>query len=248
MELKQYLMVIRKRFWFIAAIVIVVCALAGVKSYLFTTPIYEANAKIIVNQTSESNGAATVNYSDVQTNIMLINSYKEIIKSSAIMNKVKEEYPDIKESPASMAYSISVSASNQSQVMNLTYRDASYKEAAKIVNAIATVFKLQIPSIMKVDNITILNQANENDRPAPVNTNPVVTILIAFVLSLLLSLGIVFLMDYLDHSYKTALEVEADLGLPVLASVVQMKKSDRKRLTPSQKQKVGDGAYATSAN
>lgn len=248
MELKQYLMVIRKKFWLIAAIVIVICGLAGVKSILYTTPIYEANAKIIVNQTSQSNGTTTMNYTDVQTNIMLINSYKEIIKSAAIMNKVKEEYPDIKESPAVMAYSISVSAANQSQVMNLTYRDTSYKEAAKIVNAIATVFKHQIPSIMKVDNITILNEANENDNPGPVNTNPVMTILIAFLLSVLLSLGIVFLLDYLDNSYKTAREVEADLGLPVLASVFRIKRSDRKHQISSHQQKVGDGAYAASIN
>nr|WP_255654818.1 Wzz/FepE/Etk N-terminal domain-containing protein [Cohnella sp. REN36] len=247
-ELKQYLKIIRKKLWLIALIVVVVCVLVGVKSYVFTTPLYQANAKIIVNQVSKSGGSATVNYSDVQTNIMLINSYKEIIRSAAILNKVVETYPDLKASPREMASNISVSSANNSQVMNLTYVDTSYREAAKKVNAIASVFKDQIPSIMKVDNITILNQAEENASGSPINTNPIVTLLIGFVVSIMLALGLVFLLDYLDQTYKTEAELEEDLGLPVLASVTRIKKSDSKRSRTTKNEKVGEGAYVTSVN
>lgn len=247
MELKQYLQIIRKRIWLILAVVIVVCGLAAVKSFLFTTVEYRADAKIIVNKTTQANGTETVNYSDVQTNLMLMNSYKEIIKSSAILDKVAQQYPELKNSPAAMSHKIYVSAADQSQVMNLTYIDTSYKEAAKTVNAIAVVFKQQIPSIMKVDNITILNQADEQANAYPLSTNPLLTVMIAFLVALLISLGIVFIMEYLDQTYKTAEELEEELGLPVLANVITIKKSDRRQPKQSNR-KVGEGAYATPIN
>lgn len=248
MELKEYLQVIRKRWWLVLSVIVVITVLAGIKGYMFTTSVYVANAKVIVNQTSQTNGTATVNYSDVQTNIMLINSYKEIIRSSAILNKVAEQYPDIHASPAEMASKISVTAANQSQVMNISYTDTSYKNAAKAVNAITTAFKQQIPTIMKVDNITVLNEANVNASGSPINTNPMLTVLIGFVVSVLLALGIVFLLDYFDHTFKTGEELERELHLPVLASVAEIKKSDRKRQKISKKQKVGEGTYATPVN
>lgn len=248
MELKEYLHVLRKRWWLALSVIVIITVLAGVKGYLFTTPVYVANAKVIVNQTSVANGSATVNYSDVQTNIMLINSYKEIIRSSAILNKVAEQYKDIHDSPAAMAGKIAVSAANQSQVMNISYTDTSYANAAKVVNAITVVFKQQIPSIMKVDNITVLNEANPNATGTAVNTNPVLTVLIGFVVSILVALGLVFLLDYFDHTYKTGDELERELNLPVLASIAEIRKSDRKRQKLTKKHKVGEGSYATPVN
>ena len=105
-------------------------------------------------------GGASLNASTIQTSIFLINSYKEIIKSSAIMNKVVEEYPDLGLNAWQLSAKISVTSANNSQVMNLIYEDTSYARVAEIVNAVSTVFKEQIPHIMNVDNITILSEAD----------------------------------------------------------------------------------------
>ncbi|OIB03758.1 lipopolysaccharide biosynthesis protein [Paenibacillus sp. LC231] len=247
MELKQYFRVVRKRWWLIAVIVIIAMAAAGVKSFLFTTPIYAANAKLIVNQSS-GDGAATLNASTIQTSIFLINSYKEIIKSSAVMNKVVEKYPELGESPAQLAAKISVTSANNSQVMNLLYQDTSYAKAAKVVNGVSTVFKEQIPNIMNVDNITILSEADAAITPAPINLNPLMNILISFVVSLILAIGFVFLLDYLDDTLETEADIIEIMNVPVLAVVGKISKSDLRksaRVKAIEKQKVGENQYAT---
>jgi len=244
MELKQYFKIIQKRWWLIAAIVTVAIAATGIKSYYFTTPVYAANAKLIVNQSS-SDG---LNTSSIQTSIFLINSYKEIIMSTAIMNKVVEKYPDLGESPATLAAKISVSSANNSQVMNLVYQDTSYTHAAAVVNAVSTVFKEQIPQIMNVDNITILSEADPAAKVAPINSNPVMNIVISFVISLILALGFVFLLDYLDDTVKTEDDIVEILEVPVLAVAGKMSKAELKknaRLKSTEKSKVGEGQYAT---
>ena len=247
MELKQYFRVLQKKWWLIATIVIIAITAAGVKSYFFTTPIYAANAKLIVNQAS-GNGDSSLNASTIQTSIYLINSYKEIIQSSAIMNKVVEQYPNLGETAWQLSANISVTSANNSQVMNLIYQDTSYVKAAEIVNAISEVFKEQIPHIMNVDNITILSEADMAAKPAPINFNPIMNLLISFVVSLMLAIGLVFLLDYLDDTMKSEADITEILEVPVLAVVGKMSKGDlnnSERMKASQKSKVGESQYAT---
>ncbi|MCI1776513.1 MAG: Wzz/FepE/Etk N-terminal domain-containing protein [Paenibacillus lautus] len=246
MELKQVFRMIQKKWWLILIIVIVAVAAAGIKTFYLTTPIYAANAKLIVNQSS-GDGASTLNASTIQTSIYLINSYKEIIKSSAVMNKVVEKYPEIGESPAMLSAKISVSSANNSQVMNLVYEDKTYAKAAEIVNAVSTVFKEQIPNIMNVDNITILSEADTSVTPPPINVNPVMNLLISFVISLMLAIGLVFLLDYLDDTLKTETEVTEFMDVPVLAVVGKITKGDLNKSArkKSKQHKVGENQYAT---
>lgn len=247
MELKQYFRIVHEKWWIIVAIVAVAMAATGIKSFYFTTPIYAANAKLIVNQSS-GDRAATLNASTIQTSIFLINSYKEIIKSSAIMNKVVEKYPDLGESPERLSAKISVTAANDSQVMNLVYQDTSFVKAVNVVNAVSTVFKEEIPNIMNVDNITILSEADATLKPVAVNISPLASMLISFVVSLLLAIGFVFLLNYLDDTLRNEAEIIEIMNVPVLAVVGKISKGDLRLSSSSraaQKQKVGENQYAT---
>ncbi|GAK41121.1 hypothetical protein TCA2_3612 [Paenibacillus sp. TCA20] len=246
MELKEYMNIIRKRVWLIAIIVIVACIGAGVKTYM-TTPQYPAEAKIIVNQTYDRQGTAMLDYTLIQTNVMLINSYTEIIKSSAILDKVLEAYPDLGFTTEELASMITVSAANESQIMNLAVTATSYEKAAKTVNAVARIFEREIPTIMQVDNVTILNQAPLEANVPPVNINLMMSILISFVVGLMLSVGLVFLLEYLDDTFKTEAELERELGLPVVAVIARIKKDDVKSShhTSISQGQVGEANYAT---
>ncbi|MDK8191579.1 Wzz/FepE/Etk N-terminal domain-containing protein [Paenibacillus sp. UMB7766-LJ446] len=247
MELKEYMHILRKRIWIIIAFVAVACIGAGVKNYFLTVPIYEANAKLIVNQAYNAQGIPSLDISSIQTNIKVINSYIEIIKSSAILDKVAATYPDLGMSGNQLAQSIRVTTANESQVMSLTATGLSSEKAAKTVNAVAKVFKSQIPVIMKVDNVTILSEAKPTDSSRPINVNPVINILISFLVGLLLAIGFVFLLEYLDDTLKTEDELEKELGIPALAVISKIRKEEArfsKHSTTSQKQ-VGDGQYAT---
>ncbi|CAM3032228.1 lipopolysaccharide biosynthesis protein [Paenibacillus taichungensis] len=247
MELKEYMQILRKRIWIIVAFVAVACIGAGVKNYFLTVPLYEANAKLIVNQAYNVQGVPSLDISSIQTNIKVINSYIEIIKSSAILDKVAATYPDLDMSGNQLAQSIRVTTANESQVMSLTATGLSSEKAAKTVNAVAKVFKSQIPVIMKVDNVTILSEAKPTDSSKPINVNPVINILISFLVGLLLSIGFIFLLEYLDDTLKTEDELEKELGIPTLAVISRIRKEEArlsKQSTTSQKQ-VGDGQYAT---
>jgi capsular polysaccharide biosynthesis protein len=245
LELKDYLGIIKKRIWVVVAIVLAVCLAAGIISYTFVKPVYQASTKIIVNKNNGAQLLANIDLNALQANLQLINTYKEIIRTPAILDKVAVKFPEIGLSADQLIGKIQVTSVNDSQVMTITALDFSQPRAAMIANAVAAVFKEEIPAIMKVDNVTILNEAKPVAHPAPVNSSPFLIIIVALIVSFLFSLGVVFLMEYLDDSIKSEKDVENFLGVATLAVIGKVKEDDLKtksrRTAPRM---VGDQAYA----
>lgn len=225
-DLREILGILWKRLWIILVCVTLASGAAGVISYVYLTPIYEASTKLIVNKTTSPSEVQAFTLSDVNLNIRMIDTYREVIKTHAIMDVVATENPDFELSGKQLIDRIRVNASNNSLVMTLTVEDASYEKAAAIVNAVSNVFQREAPNLMNVDQISILNAANPDAAAQPVRPRPLLNIAIAFVVSFMLGVGIIFLIEYLDDTIKNEKEVEQLLGLPTLAMITKIKPED----------------------
>ncbi|NIK66650.1 Wzz/FepE/Etk N-terminal domain-containing protein [Paenibacillus sp. BK720] len=248
MELKQYAQILLKKWWLIAAIVMVAVVATGVKSYFFTTPIYQAKATLIVNQSPQQAGVEALNLGLLQSNVMLINSYKKIVESAYIMEKVVEKNPNLAITADQLSKKVKVESADESQVMDIIYTGASYKQAAQIVNTVSEIFKDQIPHIMQVDNVTILDKADDKDIPSPINNSPILNMLISFIVSCMLAVGIIFLLDYLDDTIKNEAEMLQTLDLPVLALINKINKQDmglKNKPNVKMKKELNEPTYAT---
>lgn len=240
LDLRDYFQIVKKRLWMIVSIVIVVCLLAGAYSLYIKKPVYEASTKIIVNQTQQMQTTASqLDLNQINTNIQLINTYKEIIKTPAILDVVAQSYPEFNTTAEELLKKVNVSSVNNTQVMTLVVRDNSYERAAEMVNAISLVFKQEIPSLFNVQNVSILNEAKLNPTvaPGPVEPNVVMNLAIAFIVSLMIGLGIAFLLEYLDDTLKTEEDIEKYLGLPTIAMITRLGQEETKA-TESQAQKL----------
>lgn len=226
LDLREYFLIVRKRLTLIVIFVLVCTVAAGAYTKLFKDPIYEASTKIIVNRTSESIAVGALDINAINSNIKMIETYKEVIKTPAILGKVAEQYPQLGLTAKELVKKIKVSSVNDTQVMTLAVEDVSYRKAAEIVNAISMVFQEEIPNIFQVENVSILNEALLDDQPAPVSPNLTLNIIIAFVVSLMVAVGIAFLLEYMDDTIKTEADVERYLGQPTLAMVARVDASE----------------------
>ncbi|WP_084402907.1 YveK family protein [Paenibacillus antarcticus] len=242
MELKLLISMIRKRLWMIIVFVILCSSSVGIYTIYFTTPIYEASSTLIINKSNmDSEGKPTLDMNQINSNILLINSYKVIISSATIMDKVVKSYPELKVSSEDLMERIKVITTQNSQIITLQIRDSNYEQAMQIVNAIGKVFKDEIPHIMKVDNISILDLAKPQLDVQPVSPKVKIYIVIAFVASLMLAIGIVLLIEYLDDTIKNEQDVERYLGLTTLGTIQKIKKKDlRKRSRSRSKEQAGE--------
>jgi len=225
-SLKELFQTLRKRLWLIVLITAVATATSGIVSYFFLTPIFQSSTQILVNKASSEQ--PMYNIGEIQTNLQLINTYSVIIKSPAILEKVREEL-SIERSTEELNEQIQVASEKDSQVFSVTVNDPDPAIAAEIANKTAEVFKEEIVKIMKIDNVSILSEAEVKENQQPVKPKPLLNIAIAFVVGLMTGIGLAFLLEYLDNTIKTEQDIEKHLELPVIGAIAVIEQSAAKR-------------------
>ncbi|MGF9829045.1 Wzz/FepE/Etk N-terminal domain-containing protein [Bacillus anthracis] len=192
---------------------------SAIISFFFMTPIYQSSTQILVNQKKQE--GSMFQAGEVQTNIQLTNTYKVIIKSPVILEQVNEKL-NLNMTAQALTKKINVANEKDSQVISVTAEDKDPKVARDVANATADVFKGEVAKIMNVDNVTVLSKAEVAENQSPIKPRPMLNVAIAFVVGLMASVGLAFLLEYLDNTVKKEEDVENLLGLPVLGIVARM--------------------------
>ncbi|CEG22099.1 Capsular polysaccharide type 8 biosynthesis protein cap8A [Planococcus massiliensis] len=218
--------IIKKRILMIISLVILAAVLAGAATIYLVTPIYQTSTQILIN--SEQSETMPITNTDIQTNLQLINTYSVIIKTPFILDQVIERL-GLTVTAEELTNKITVNSASESQVIDISVRDANAAEGVRIANMIATVFQAEIEELMNVDNVNILSTATLSENPEPVEPNLVMNIAAAAAGGLVLGIGIAFLLAFLDTTVKSEEDVEELLGLPILGVVSPMNDSHKVR-------------------
>ncbi|MBU8686460.1 capsular biosynthesis protein [Priestia megaterium] len=218
-SLKDLFQTVKKRFWLIGLITLMLATATALVSYFVMTPVYSVKTQLLVNQARSDQ--QLYNNNQVQTDIQLVDTYSVIIKSPKILDEVKKEL-NLKQTVDELNQQISVSNAPDSQVLEISVEDKSPKEAVQIANTIASVFKKEITNIMNVDNVSILSKAQMKTDMAPVKPRPLLNIAVAILSGIIISTAIAFLMDYLDSTLRREEDIEKYLDLPIMGIVMNM--------------------------
>ncbi|MEG7969520.1 MULTISPECIES: YveK family protein [Bacillus cereus group] len=218
-SLKELFLILKKRLAMILVIAFGAAIVSAIISFFFMTPIYQSSTQILVNQKKQD--GTMIQAGEIQTNIQLTNTYKVIIKSPVILEQVNEKL-NLNMTAQALTEKINVANEKDSQVISVTAEDKNPKMARDIANATAEVFKGEVAKIMSVDNVTVLSKAEVAENQSPVKPRPMLNVAIAFVVGLMASVGLAFLLEYLDNTVKKEEDVENLLGLPVLGIVARM--------------------------
>ncbi|WP_445491748.1 YveK family protein [Niallia sp. 03133] len=236
-SLKELVQTVKKRLAMIISVTLIAMIISGVISYFVLTPEYKSSTQILVNQAKDDQ--SIYNYNEVQTNIQLINTYSVIIKSAAILNSVKSDL-NLNLSVDELNDKVTVESTQNSQIMTVSVTDSDPALALEIANTTAAVFEKEIKKLMKVDNVSILPLANDQENQSPVSPNPPINIAIAAVIGLMIGVGLAFLLEYLDNTVKTEQDIESLLELPVLGAITTIDESKEAKLKTSSGRSRGD--------
>ena len=231
-SLQDIFYTLKKRIGLITVTTIAAIIIAAIISFFMITPMYQATTQILVNQ--QNTPSQQVTTSEIQTNLQLINTYSEIIKSPAILDIVIAEL-DLDLTASQLSSKIAVSNANNSQIVSVSVQDANHAVATDIVNTVSEVFKEEVTDLMKVDNVNILSPAVHVENPVPVSPNKTLNMAIAAVLGLMIGVGIAFLLEYLDTTVKTEKDIEDLLDLPVIGLVSPISEKDAEKKSSRRK-------------
>lgn len=179
-------------------------------------PQYEAKTQVLVNQKEKD---AELKAQDIQSNIQLVNTYTEIIKSSRILDEVATKEGQY--STTNIENMLTVTTQANSQILNINIKNNSKQEAEKVANDIANVFSKKMPNIMNVDNVSVLSKANGT--ATKVSPKLSVNVGVGIIIGLLIALGIITFKELLDKRIRNEEDVKRELDIPVLGSIPKIK-------------------------
>lgn len=212
-DLSKLLEILKKNARLIIILPILCLLISTIVTLFFLDSRYQASTQVLVNQ-KESDSQMMAQ--EVQSNIQLVNTYSEIVKSPRILDKVSKEL-NRKYTSTELSEMLTVSNQAESQLLNIDVESKSEENAETIANKIAEVFSDEVPDIMNVDNVSILSTAdNTTEQVAP---KTMINLIIGVIIGLIIALLIIFIKEVFDKRIKSEEDVENDLGIPVLGSI-----------------------------
>lgn len=216
-DLNKLIKILKKNLKILITLPLIALVIGILLSVLVFKPEYEASTQILVNQ-KEHDGDMMAQ--QVQSNLQLVKTYSDIIKSPRILDEVSKQLKG-KHSAKELSSMLTVDNQAESQIMNINVRSGNEKDAQNVANKITKVFSDEASQIMNIDNVSILSKAEQAKKVSP---KPVQNAIVAFLLGIIISLVIIFLKETLDKRIKTEEDVEEILNLPVLGSIPDLKK------------------------
>lgn len=217
-DLKELL----KLFWDKRLLILVIILISIITGLVYTNfiekPKYTASTTLILaqkNSTTDETSAVTT--TDVTLNDKLIETYKVIAQSNAVVRNVISNLNLKNISEDQLKSEINVTAINDTQVLKISVTDENAENSVKIANELAKVFSDKIAEIYKIDNINIVDQAELDTVTNSINHKK--DILIAVVIGIVIAVAIVLIGNLFDTTAKSSSDIEKEIGIQVLAEV-----------------------------
>lgn len=217
LDLREIFDVIRKRIWIIVSITVAATLISGILSFFVIEPTYEAKTSIIIGKDMSAQAQnESVQYNDVMMYQKLVKTYSEIAKSRLVAEStIKKLNLDL--TTEALIKSVTVTPQADTQIMLLKAQSKKPEDAVAIVNNLAQSFIEESQRLYPTGNIQVMDTAAFPKDP--IKPKKALNVAIAFFLGLMISFGLVFLLEYMDNTIKTESDVEKYLDLPVIGII-----------------------------
>ncbi|MGN1358001.1 MAG: YveK family protein [Bacilli bacterium] len=224
-DLKELFDFIKKKLGLLITITVGICLLGCVYGLFIQKPMYKSYTTIILGG-NETTSSQTITQSDITLNKNLVDTYAEIVKSRRVLEQVIDEL-NLEETYEKLSNKISVSAVNNTEIIKITVNDSDPIKAKNIANVTANFFSKEVVKLYNMNNVNVLDEANEADKPYNINVPK--QVIIYFFIGLIIALSVLFIIFYFDRTIKSAEQVEQKIKLPILGSVEEFQKGGKRK-------------------
>lgn len=226
-NISEILDALKKRYKIIIAITLAFTIIAALVSFFVIKPKYEVTTKLFIGK--EQSKTQDFNSNDITMYQKLLSTYAEVVTTNDLVEKAIEK-GKIDETAKDVEAGLKVTPRADTQILEISYTGTNKEEAVDIVENITDQFIKESKKLIPNGNIKIIQKAKMPEKP--VSPNKKLNILIAFVLGLMVSIGLSLLLEFMDNTYKSKEELEKVTDLPVLGVIPELdvENSSSKRL------------------
>lgn len=219
LDLKELISMFLEKKLLIILVIIIFAIMGAIYTLKFIVPEYEASISLVLVQLgteATTDSATSISTTDITINSKLVENYREIAKSRVVADTVKQNlHLDIPTSE--IQENIAVNSISDTELIRVTVTNKDPKLAYDIATEFAKVFADKVEGLYNIKNVHILDEAQIPQEPSNIHLSKNVLIF-AFVGAILV-FGYILLINMLDTTVKSDIDIEKALNLPVLASI-----------------------------
>lgn len=208
----------------IVLIVLSFLLISSIYNIFFINKEYEANVKIFIGKQKFKNITETYNNEEINLYQRLITTYSEVIKSKKLinesikgskMNYLQDKYKNINYDL--LMENLTVNPIANTQIIEIKYKSLNPQQSYDLLYSITENLISYSKELYPNVNITILEQVHVNLNQL---MNKKLTIIgLGLILGLIVGIGGIIGVMYLNNTYKNQKSLEEEIGLTVIGVI-----------------------------
>lgn len=221
-DLKELFELIIARIRLVILVVIMFTVSAYLISEFVITPKYQASARLYVNN-NKTSVSQNVTLTDLNTGRELVPLYSEFIESDTVLEQVAAAVSNETNMPFDadeLRKILSSGAVNDTALIEITVTTPSPEVSQIIANAVVDIAPDRITEFMDGSSVKVVDYAKLPEEP--VSPNVMKNTLIGFVLGVIISIGMIFVMELMDTRVKNEEDLKKLLEYPVIGIIPEI--------------------------
>ena len=214
-DLSKLWLMIRKKIGLIIVLTLLITMFAGIFTFFFVEPEYRSTVAVFISD-ERKDAAASETINDINMYQKLVDTYAEIAKSRTVAEDVIKNLGE-EMTVGELQSMISTSPKGNTQFLNLSVTSTDRELSYKMANQMARSLKVVSRELRGADIVQILDPANVPMSPSSPNVQ--LNLAIGFVLGMMISVFLVFVLEFMDKTVKDPDFITNDLKLPLLAAI-----------------------------
>ena len=216
----EIIFALKKRWKIIFATTVSFTIIVTLITFFFIDPVYEVHTKVFIGKDAEAN----YDSNDVQMYQKLILTYAQILKTEDLIEDALDNVDSTMTADEVMK-SITVEPITDTQILQIKLKGKDKKDLAVVLDSVTEEFIKKSREIVPNGNVKIIRHVKKAENP--ISPNKKMNITLGVLIGLITGMAIVFLLEYMNNTYKNKEDVERNLKLPVLGVIPkQIRKRD----------------------
>lgn len=207
-----------KRWKMILYITLITTILSAIISFFTISPEYQASTKVFIGKENIQVQGKDQTYDDgdVEMYQKLLKTYAEVIQTNDLVEKAVDlESLGLKSQE--ILNNLKVTPKADTQILEIQYTSGDKVLAKDILDSVTTEFIKSSTELIPNGNVKIIESVKIPENS--VGSNKKKSTAIGFLLGLMISVGLSFLLEFIDNTFKTKEQMEEVLALPVLGVI-----------------------------
>ena len=214
LRIEDIISLLKKRWKAIVLITMISTLFSIIFSYCIISPKYEASTKVFIGKENSKN----TNYSDNDVSMYqkLLKTYAELITTNNLVGKAIDK-EGLKITSEEVLKGLTVTPRNDTQILEIKYTSKDKFLAKDVLDSITNEFIESSTELIPNGNIEIIE--NVEVPKNPISPNKKLNISIGFLVGLMISIGLIFLVEFLSNTVNTKEQLEQILRIPVIGVI-----------------------------